>query len=141
MVIGKVQVEDWVFLFIGKDSEHLKNLLGLHIQKKYSFEHETRPLQVYSGLNRMFISITSSYPYQIKRIKNDAVIIAFFSYAYVQEDAAHGALQPQVINFSWEKCIFFLLCSGLGTTVGQIVGVYKKTSRGALEMTVSVLTL
>lgn len=65
-----------MFLFIRK---HPKNLLGLHIQKKYSFECETRQLQqVSSGLNRMFISIISSYLYQIKHIRNNAVIISFF---------------------------------------------------------------
>lgn len=50
--MGKVWAEDWVFIFIGKYSECPKNLLGLHIQKKDSFECETRQLQaVSSGLN------------------------------------------------------------------------------------------
>lgn len=44
---------------------------------------------------------------------------SLFSYAYVQKDAAHGALQAQVINFGWGKCIFFLLCTGLGTAVWE----------------------
>lgn len=42
--MGKVCIEDWVFIFIGKDSEYPKNLLGLHIQKKDSFECEARQL-------------------------------------------------------------------------------------------------
>jgi len=59
-----------VFIFTGKDSECPKNRLGLHIQKKYSFESETRePQEVSSGLNRMFISIISSYLYQINTLK------------------------------------------------------------------------
>lgn len=55
-VIGKVLVEDWVFLFTGKDSECPKNLLALHIRKQYSFDCETIQLQeVSSGLNRIFV--------------------------------------------------------------------------------------
>lgn len=60
--------------------------------------------------------------------------LSLFSYAYVQEDATHSALRAQVIDFGWGNHIFFLLCTVLGTTVGQKCGSLQKTSRGALEM-------
>lgn len=63
---------------------------------------------------------------------------SLFSHANIQEDAAHGALQAQVISSGWRNYIFFLLCTGLGTTVGQKRGSLQKHSRGALELTASV---
>lgn len=91
-------------------------------KRKYIINCETRQWQeVSSGLNRTFISIISSYLYQIIHISNSAVMISFFICLYTGRCCSQCSLGPN--NPFWlEELIFFLLCTGLGITVGQNCG-------------------
>lgn len=76
-------------------------------KRKYIINCETRQWQeVSSGLNRTFISIISSYLYQIIHISNSAVMISFFICLCTGRCCSQCSLGPN--NPFWSEELYFL---------------------------------